>query len=315
MKPNPDNPSDLGKRVLAGAALLVVCGGLLAAQARWHFASVNPLVFSFFIVLALLYVGGPRYRRLPIIAHVAIYTAVATLVMLLLGAAPWVALAIPLTLFALFLHASWENMLHGGRAPRSTRRNDGASRNSVSLSKSGMDKAKPKATRWQTFLRVLRHSLLAPWHARAWHSDALQRAIRDCIARSERTHLGEIVVAIETRWVTLDIRNGMTPAQNARNRFAELGVWNTELNNGVLIHVTLAEQAIDLVADRGIASRVDAAKWQAIADSLALSCKQGSIQDGLLAAIESVGQLLHAHFPADADQITPNELGDGMVLT
>ncbi|MEP6880617.1 MAG: TPM domain-containing protein [Dokdonella sp.] len=303
------------KRGFAFAAVLTAAGLMLAAQARWHFASVDPLLFSFAIVIVLLYIGGTRFRALPITVHLFVWAIFACIAMLILGAPLWMATGLPLVVLLLVLRNEWENMVHGGRTPKSTLRNDGEARVSVSLADTHQEAAKPATTKGQTLLRVLRHSLIAPWRARSWHSDSLQTAIRDRIADSERGHLGEIVVAIETRWSTDAIRLDMTPTQNARNRFSELGVWNTEQNNGVLIHITLAENAIDLIADRGIAECVDASTWAAIAEELAARCKRGEIQSGLLAAIDRVGDILNQHFPASAMDENPDERSNAAVLT
>ena len=42
--------------------------------------------------------------------------------------------------------------------------------------------------------------------------------------------------------------------------FARLRVWDTEANNGVLIYLLLADHRIEIVADRGVAARVDRAR-------------------------------------------------------
>ncbi len=303
------------KRILATVAVLIVCGLLLEAQRRWHFASVDPMVFPMWIALALLYIGGPRFRAWPILVHLAIWALLVIMTLLILGARWWVAVVYPTVIFLLIVRGEWDKMVHGGRAPKIARRNDGESRSSASLGESHQSATLRPSTRGQTFLRVLRHSLIAPWRARSWRSDTLQSAIRDRISASEQNHLGEIVVAIETRWSTDDIRRDMTSAQHARNRFSELGVWNTEHNNGVLIHISVAERAIDLIADRGIAERVDASTWQVIANELAAQCKRGAIQSGLLAAIDRVGTLLNEHYPTSASDENPDERSNIPVLT
>ena len=315
MKPLRESPADLIKRLLAAVALLIVCGLLLWAQARWHFAEVDPLVFAFCIVAALAYIGGPRARNLPFVAYMAAWTIAAAIALVILGAPWWISTFAPLTIFLLLLRGEWEKMVHGGRAPKTTRRNDGETRASVSLANAQAAATLKPTSRWQTLLRVLRHSLIAPWQARSCYSESLLTAVRDRITESERSHLGEIVVALETRWSSDDIRRDQSPAQHARNRFSELGVWNTEYNNGVLIHVALAEKAIDVIADRGIAERVEASIWQTIADDLAAECARGAIQSGLLAAIDRVGALLGEHFPVSAGGENPDELGNVPVLT
>ena len=50
------------------------------------------------------------------------------------------------------------------------------------------------------------------------------------------------------------------PRERAITLFGKLRVWDTEHNNGVLIYLLLAEHAIEIVADRGIDSRVSDAR-------------------------------------------------------
>ena len=38
----------------------------------------------------------------------------------------------------------------------------------------------------------------------------------------------------------------------ARQLFAELGVWDTEYNSGVLLYLNLCEHKVEIVIDRGI---------------------------------------------------------------
>jgi uncharacterized membrane protein len=90
--------------------------------------------------------------------------------------------------------------------------------------------------------------------------------------------------------------------------FGKLGVWDTEANNGVLIYLLLAEHAIEIVADRGLARRVDAAAWQAINDSMATAFRAGQFEAGLAQAIDAVDALLGQHFPLSAGQANPDEL-------
>jgi uncharacterized membrane protein len=57
--------------------------------------------------------------------------------------------------------------------------------------------------------------------------------------------------------------------QRAVTMFGKLRVWDTEHNNGVLIYVLLAEHAIEIVADRGVARHVSQAQWQAMVARMA----------------------------------------------
>ena len=298
------------RAVLALLALLPI-----DVQARYSHNNFGPELLPLSSVFGSILVGFFVFRRKPVPIRVLASAGLAGLALCILPVPWWMPLFAPPLMFLILMSGEWDKIVHGGRTPKVARRNDGESRNSASLSDTHQAATSKPTGRWQTILRVLRHSLITPWRARSWYPDTLQTAIHDHIAASERGHLGEIVVALETRWSTDDIRRDMTSTQHARNRFSELGVWNTELNNGVLIHVTLAENAIDLIADRGIAERVDVSAWQAIADDLAVQCKHGAIQSGLLAAIDRVGELLCEHFPASGEELNPDERSNAPVLT
>ncbi|MBC8056864.1 MAG: TPM domain-containing protein, partial [Rhizobiales bacterium] len=92
--------------------------------------------------------------------------------------------------------------------------------------------------------------------------------------------------------------------------FGKLRVWDTEHNNGVLIYLLLAEHAIEIVADRGLAKRVDAAEWQRIAAAMSAAFKAGQFEAGLEQAVDAVDALLAKHFPLAAGEANPNELPD-----
>ena len=95
--------------------------------------------------------------------------------------------------------------------------------------------------------------------------------------------------------------------------FGKLRVWDTEHNDGVLIYLLLAEHAIEIVADRGIARKVDAAEWAAIAAQMRDTFRAGDFAAGLDGAIDAVDALLVRHFPRVAGAGAPdypNELPD-----
>ena len=91
-------------------------------------------------------------------------------------------------------------------------------------------------------------------------------------------------------------------------------MWDTAHNNGVLIYLLLADQRIEVIADRGVSIHVPPDTWQALADRLGEALRQGQPEPGLLAAIEQVGTLLRQHPPAPQGVSRPNELPDAVVL-
>lgn len=96
----------------------------------------------------------------------------------------------------------------------------------------------------------------------------------------------------------------------AAREFLGRGVTRTRDRTGVLIYVALAEHHAEIIADTGIADRVDAGAWQGIIDNLTGAIKEGQLGDGLLEAIESAGALLARHAPPrfdDTDEL-PNKV-------
>lgn len=131
--------------------------------------------------------------------------------------------------------------------------------------------------------------------------DAIETAIRD----SELRHGGEIQFAIETALEFGDLWRGVTAHEQAVRAFAELRVWDTERNNGVLVYVLLAEHRIEIVADRGYRERVAAAEWQGICVEIENAFAAGRFQDGSIAAVDAISTIIEAEFPHredDADE-------------
>jgi putative membrane protein len=98
----------------------------------------------------------------------------------------------------------------------------------------------------------------------------------------------------------------------AVKQFLAHGLHTTEARTGVLIFVSLAERHAEIIADAGIAAKVDGAVWQAAMDKLVAEVSAGRLADGLIAAIESTGAVLARHFPPRARD--RNELPDDIVL-
>lgn len=133
------------------------------------------------------------------------------------------------------------------------------------------------------------------------------------IAAGERTHLGEIRFAVESRLAPLAVLEGIDAATRARQVFAQLRVWDTAHNSGVLFYVLMAERRIEIVADRGIAAKVATGEWDAICARMRDFYARGQWRDGSLAGIAAAHALLERHFPGDGEA-NPDELPDRPVL-
>jgi uncharacterized membrane protein len=138
-------------------------------------------------------------------------------------------------------------------------------------------------------------------------------AIEAAIGRAERNHAGEIRFAIETALTPLHILADLTPRARALEVFAQLRVWDTEGNNGVLIYVQIADRSVEIVADRGVARCVDQADWAAVCRMMEVHFRAGRFEAAAVAGVEAVGALLERHFPAAASP-TGNQLPDRPTL-
>jgi uncharacterized membrane protein len=149
--------------------------------------------------------------------------------------------------------------------------------------------------------------------------DLLER-LAQRVAASEQRHSGEIRICVESSlplsymW-RLDPQTSIAKLtrQRAVAMFSRLRVWDTEQNNGVLIYVLLAEHAIEIVADRGLARHVDPAQWRAMVAHMSQAFREKRYEDGLTQALQEASAVLMAHFAMDSSmQATPpsNELPD-----
>ena len=149
--------------------------------------------------------------------------------------------------------------------------------------------------------RLLKHVFMPPWAWRRAFPQATLDAIEAAIRASEATHSGEIRFAIENSLPGILVWRGMSGRERAIEMFSNLRVWDTEQNSGVLVYLLLADHDIEIVADRGIAARVDPSAWEAVAQAMEAEFRQGAFERGALEGIRRVGDLLAQNFPASGD--------------
>ena len=162
--------------------------------------------------------------------------------------------------------------------------------------------------------RLFKHIFLPPWAWRRAFPAATLDAIEAAVRASETAHLGEIRFAIENTLAPSWVWRGMTGRARAIEVFSSLRVWDTEHNNGVLVYVLLADHDIEIVADRGIAARVDPRVWTDITHAMEVAFRAGEFERGALKGIAEIGAVLADHFPPGSrrfpDGDNPDELAD-----
>lgn len=156
-------------------------------------------------------------------------------------------------------------------------------------------------------MRVLRH-LFAPSARRRFPEAALQR-VTAAIEASEVRHAGEVCFAVESALPLRAVLAGVSARERAAEVFAQLRVWDTEANNGVLLYLLLADHRIEIVADRGYDGRVAAEQWHEVCAGIEARMRAGEPEAAVLYGIEALSTLVATHFPRTASE-DRNELPD-----
>jgi hypothetical protein len=161
-------------------------------------------------------------------------------------------------------------------------------------------------------VRLLKHLFVPDWVALSVLPPRFLKKIEQAIKASERRHDGELRFVVEASLPLHYLLGRRTSRRRAEDLFSSLKVWDTERNTGVLIYVQLVSHHIDIVADRGIAAKVDQPEWNAVCRAMEQAFKAERFLEGSLEAIERVTALLARHFPSAGGGA--NELPDRPVV-
>jgi putative membrane protein len=137
----------------------------------------------------------------------------------------------------------------------------------------------------------------------------------------QRIFLSQLVIfilaALAFSWMPLRLALVPRVVRRARahraalEQFVVRGISRTKNRTGVLIFVSLAEHYARIVADEGIAQKVQGSEWQAAIDALIDHTSAGRIAQGFTSAVERCGTVLAAHAPPDG---STNELPDRLYV-
>ena len=162
-----------------------------------------------------------------------------------------------------------------------------------------------------SFKRWLKHFLYMP-AAKRYFSKQDQHAIAQAVTEAEHGHVGEIQVVIE----------GCIPANQAYNQntriraqqlFAELGVWDTEYNSGVLLYLNLCERKVEIVIDRGIQKATKQIIWDEICQKMIEQLSRHQYRDAVMTGVFSIGEVLNGFYANSIDDQN-NELSNKPII-
>jgi uncharacterized membrane protein len=160
--------------------------------------------------------------------------------------------------------------------------------------------------------RIGKHLLAHRWRARRIFPPKVLAAIERAIKAGEATHSGQVRFVVEGALDGKPLFRDHSARQRALDIFSRLRIWDTAHNNGVLIYLLLADRKVEIVADRGIDTKVGATGWEKICQEMERDFKAGNFEAGVIRGIEAVSRQLAAHFPPHRGD--KNELPDAPVV-
>src|ERR1700719_716102 len=160
--------------------------------------------------------------------------------------------------------------------------------------------------------RIGRHLLEHRWRVRRIFPPRVLAAIEQAIKTGEATHSGQIRFVVEGALDGAALFRDQPARERALDIFAQLRIWDTTHNNGVLIYLLLADRDVEIVADRGIDAHVGAAGWDKICKAMEADFRGGNFSGGVIQGIGAVSRQLATYFPKQG--ASPNELPDKPVV-
>lgn len=151
----------------------------------------------------------------------------------------------------------------------------------------------PSLKRW------FKHFFYMPASKR-YFSKQDQTKIAQAVKEAEHGHVGEIQVVIEG-YIPSSLAYTQDTKLRAQQLFAELGVWDTAYNSGVLLYLNLCEQVVEIVIDRGIDQATEQHEWQAICDHMILELKQKNYRQGIIVGVNEIGEILNSFYDHQVD--------------
>ena len=134
--------------------------------------------------------------------------------------------------------------------------------------------------------------------------------ISNKIKQMEKITAGEIRVAIKDKTPLLKAKSSIKDLATAE--FYKLGMADTRDKTGILIYVLLSKREFYILADSGINEKVKQLTWDNIRNEMQTDFRDGHYLDGILTAVNRVGNILGKYFPIKEDDT--NELSNKVVV-
>ncbi|MDP9137616.1 MAG: TPM domain-containing protein [Pseudomonadota bacterium] len=123
-------------------------------------------------------------------------------------------------------------------------------------------------------------------------------------------------LVLSIRAIRLAITPGSLKRKHAHRtaveQFLARELHTTRSRTGVLIFVALAERYCEVIADKGIAEKIEQRFWNELVAAMTARIGSGKLGEGLAEAVDRCGDILAQHVPPSAGD--RNELPDHLIV-
>lgn len=147
------------------------------------------------------------------------------------------------------------------------------------------------------FRRFIRHLVDSPRAARKAFPRSTLLAIEQAIRSGEQRHDADLQFVVEGSLDISALWHGQSPRERALELFSQRRIWDTEFNSGVLVYVLLADQAVEVIADRAVHHRCGIQAWEHICRDMETRFAAGEFERGAVDGINAISRHLAHHFP------------------
>lgn len=128
-----------------------------------------------------------------------------------------------------------------------------------------------------------------------------QEQLIQAIRNAEMNTSGEIRIHLEETC-------GEDPYKSAVKVFEKLKMHKTAQRNGVLFYLSISDQKLSIIGDKGINEKVPVGFWDDIFQQMVKHFQQEQIIEGLITGVSMAGEQLAMYFPFENND--KNELSD-----
>ena len=115
---------------------------------------------------------------------------------------------------------------------------------------------------------------------------------------------------IDRKIIPLSVKNEAVETM-AESTFFRAGINKTKEASGILIYISYLEQKVRILADFGIASKIEVSVWNQIAKNLADNLKTNATE-AICEAVKECGKVLEENFPVKDEN--PDEISNELII-